>query len=521
MLKVLIADDEEAIRDGLKVAVDWENYGYQICMEARNGIDAYKMACELHPDLIIADIRMPGLDGLQLLERLKAAGEGCKALILSGYSEFQYAKTSIGLGVESYLLKPLDEDELTECIVKISRDIAAERRWQVLVDGSLRDSKNSLIADLVTGHRAEEMLHDANHLFGLGLPWKSYQVVLADSFTGNFANRVSKNGCRDIIDRFVSNNRYGYVFGIDGAMGILLKDICLDENIKPLEHLKKQLQGQLDVDIAFAIGPATDDVKKIQTSYECASRLMQNKFVWGSQRIACHRSSASAHVVIASATGSIEKITGDLYMAIELNHKDQICDLLEQLVRCLTAQHQEEGALKAAFGNVLFDLLGKLTVRNGMQVQSGILNKMFCGADIEEWRENVKVQLISYSDALAQGTPDTALKRIIHYINKNYDQQLKIENLAHMFGYNSVYLGQLFKNYTGEYFNTYLELIRIEKAKQLIGKGLKLYQVAEQVGYHDMDYFRAKFKKHEGITPSEYKDGLYPRPDSVAGEISL
>jgi two-component system, response regulator YesN len=95
---------------------------------------------------------------------------------------------------------------------------------------------------------------------------------------------------------------------------------------------------------------------------------------------------------------------------------------------------------------------------------------------------------------------------MMDYIRKNYNQQLKIENLAQMFGYNSIYLGQLFKNHTGMYFNSYLEKVRIDRARELLMKGLKVYQVAEQIGFHNLDYFSSKFKKHTGVSPSDYNE---------------
>ena len=120
--------------------------------------------------------------------------------------------------------------------------------------------------------------------------------------------------------------------------------------------------------------------------------------------------------------------------------------------------------------------------------------------------EYIFQQFESIIKRIDNGLTGTQMKKMIDLIHKNYNQNLRLESLAGVFNYNSAYLGKLFKNYTGEYFNTYLDKVRIENGKILLQKGLKVYEVAEKIGYADVDYFHRKFKKYEGISPSAYRN---------------
>ncbi len=407
-MKVLIADDEENIRDGLKAAVDWESCGYEICGEAGNGMDALEMALVLQPDLIIADIRMSGMDGLQMVKKLRELDGKSRIIVLSGYSEFQYAKQSIELGVEAYLLKPIDEEELTTQITRVKNSIAGEKRRNDALDDSMAAARNKMVVNLVSGQADEDVLYRANELYGLALPWKTYQVMLVDTMDGSFPDRSLKNKFKDEVVNFAAGSSSGFAFDHDGITGILLKDVCFDESSMQPEELRTLLKEKLKLDTVVSIGPFTDSIDDIHISYEYAECLVKNRLLWGGQRI------------VGYGKDTAEKFSGIL-------------------------------------------------------------------------------------DQLAKGKTDAPLMRIMEYIHKNYCQQIKIEGLAQMFGYNSIYLGQLFKNHTGMYFNTYLEKMRIDKARQLLAEGVKVYQAAERTGFNNLDYFSGKFKKHTGVSPSEYK----------------
>ena len=123
METVLIADDEKNIREGIKCIIDWEALGFTVCGEAANGEEALKQINEMHPGLVLLDIKMPKLSGLEVVENAREQGYNGKFIILSGFSDFKFAQTAIRLGVDNYITKPIDEDELAEAVKRIGEQI--------------------------------------------------------------------------------------------------------------------------------------------------------------------------------------------------------------------------------------------------------------------------------------------------------------------------------------------------------------------------------------------------------------
>ncbi len=505
MLKLLIADDEENVRDGLKDAVDWDSLGFEICGEATNGIEALEKVELLKPELIITDIRMPGMDGLQMIREFKERGHACRIIILTGYSEFQYAKQSIALGVESYLLKPIDEDELTLQVTQIRESIEQERKLEGYFNDSMAAATDNIILSLVSGQFGSGVIEKANQIYRLKLPWKSYQVMLVDSTEGTALERSLKSRLKNELAEFAAGNNYGYVFDMDGIPGILLKDVSFDENVKPLEYLRKLLEERLGADFVIAVGSLTGQTDEISLSYERAFNLIKNKFIWGSRKIVGYKRDIMAGLDFKAKNANLDDIAGRLYMAVDINNKDSIGKLLTELSNAFLAKNYDEAAIKSNFISIYFEIINKLIVNYESLKSLRLNNEISSRKNIDDLKQYMHGRLSALSDELARNTPDIPMKKIMDYINRNYCEDIKIESLAQIFGYNSIYLGQLFKNHTGMYFNNYLEQVRIENAKLLLKSGLKVYQVAERIGYHSLDYFSGKFKKYTGVSPSEYK----------------
>ena len=130
MYRVMIVDDEPTVRNGLKSLVDWNAYGFEVCAEAEDGVEGLEKIMNYRPDLVMADIKMPELGGIEMIQEARNQGFSGKCVILTGYSDFDFAKQAIKLGVEAYLLKPIDDDELTECVEKIRQELVKQEEQE-------------------------------------------------------------------------------------------------------------------------------------------------------------------------------------------------------------------------------------------------------------------------------------------------------------------------------------------------------------------------------------------------------
>ncbi|MDU4698783.1 MAG: response regulator, partial [Paenibacillus sp.] len=175
MIKVLIVDDEPKLREGLRMFIDWEACGYEVVDTAANGNEALDKYERYRPDLVVADIRMPGMDGLQLIEKLRMQDPLLHILILSGYADFSYAKKAMTQRADGYLLKPVDEDELKDYLWKIKLTIDEERASQQWKHVTAEWNREALIQSVLTGEDKDDPAPLCERAGEVGISGKAFQ----------------------------------------------------------------------------------------------------------------------------------------------------------------------------------------------------------------------------------------------------------------------------------------------------------------------------------------------------------
>ncbi|UJF34792.1 helix-turn-helix domain-containing protein [Paenibacillus hexagrammi] len=200
-----------------------------------------------------------------------------------------------------------------------------------------------------------------------------------------------------------------------------------------------------------------------------------------------------------------------MYYNLDVGNQDAILPILKEAAASFIQQGQDERSVKESFFFLSNAVIHKLTAESRMEQEGAMtvslfLNGIFQHTHMDDLVAEAHRFLITLAKETEPGGHEQDFKRMIDFINRHYADNLKLDTLAGMLGYSTAYLGQLFKSKTGEYFNTYLDKVRIEKAKEFLGRGMKVYEVAERVGYTNVNYFHSKFKRYEGRSPSEYKN---------------
>jgi two-component system response regulator YesN len=216
--KVLIVDDEPMIREGLQTLVDWNKYGFTVVGVGSNGREAVEKHVVLHPDLILIDIRMPGMDGLQAIEQIRKTDTDCHFLILSGYAEFDYAKQAIAHNVDGYILKPIDEDELESYVERISTQLKKQSEQQLNVEQSTVLLREEMLQKLATGKLDSGISGSQELKMLLGAPAKYYQLLLIELYSREHSltmNATLKKKLADIIEQ----KQLGWVFSAEPYVG--------------------------------------------------------------------------------------------------------------------------------------------------------------------------------------------------------------------------------------------------------------------------------------------------------------
>ncbi|MBR4225117.1 MAG: response regulator [Oscillospiraceae bacterium] len=490
MLKVLLVDDEPNVRAGIKMMIPWVEIGCEVIGEADDGDDGLNKIMTLHPDIVIADIKMPGKTGIEMTEAAKALGFKGKVIILSGYSDFAYAKDAIQLGVENFILKPVDEDELTEAISTAGKKLTKEREHSIRQQIGKEYINEQMIMGVFFGNE-EYVERFESEYDQLGF----MTAIIADA--GDTQGAVYSD-VRAFFDSVVNVDLIR--IDITGVQGILFKSWNKNDVYAVLTRLYDTLGGK----VYIACGDYVLDAPSIRNSYATADHLYRSRFIYDSGR-----------VVTTEDIHRREEDTPDyperVYAFMEINDKTKMCALLDSFRSSLQFMGNTPEKAKVSCLTLVMDIRARI-VRSVTDrkpetlITDNFLKSLEESPTLCEMVENIKNVLCDVSDQCFANSTRSNMERVVQYIKTNYDRELRLGTLAQIFGYNSAYLGKVFHQYTGENFNNYLDNIRITEAKRLLrDEDLKVKEVARMVGYPNINYFHNKFKESTGMSPLSFK----------------
>ncbi len=513
MESLYIADDEKIIRDGLKYVVDWEELGFSIIGEAGNGEDAYKDIRTMQPTIVMMDIKMPGMSGLEVIRRCVEESLPVKFIILSGFSDFQYAREAMKYGVTHYLTKPIDEDELTRAVNELS-EVIQEDRAKNAQDQVLREkSKREIIVDILNENVDYYMLD----LKALGLYGNRYQIVGYESFDKD----------RDTIpwqfsDLFMAANKGDELFDhfvVEGVDYLLLKGSLAVEKFKRFAaHYEEDPEKGSPLDTLFiAYGCEVGAVSELPKSFDQVKLLMKRRFFCqqGQHLLSFEElPGLTAEEQIKLDRNLVKFYSDSISGYIEAYNRRQLAQTLYELEERLYHVKADIAEIKVFMADIYLSIKEKLSrtyyeKELPFQTNTQIINFANDSRYLYEIVLYFTQSFEGILDKMGNATRDSIMDDIIYYIEHNYRSNLRLETIATLFGYNSSYLGKIFNRIQGESFNVYVDKMRVNMAKELLNnKELKVYEIAEKVGYKNVDYFHKKFRKYVGQSPAEYRKSM-------------
>ena len=508
METVFIADDEQIIREGLKHIIDWAKLGFAICGEAKSGEEALEGILKLNPHLVLMDIRMPKLLGTDIIRLAREQGFAGRFIIISGYSDFTYAQTAIRHGVEFYLTKPIDEEELREAVTRIRELIYKERESSTHIDLYREKAKNVILRELITGMSAPENKFALPDIYA-----DSYQVVIYENYYGLSQPPYS---FADLLNVANHGNHMFEHLAIDSKEIVLLKGSFalrkFGEFLSHYEQHEHQVGSPLDV-LFLAFGRPVKNMDEIYIAYEEALLLCRRRFfcIQGQHTLGYEElpflNNKENEIDSVKLKYFHELITDSLQ---SLNRR-KIAETLHELEVFLYNVKDDIKSVKHFLTDIYFQAKEKINlIYNNAAIPFPANSEVIIRIENSVYLYEIIRFLSELTDLVinATGAPsrDSVLEDIIYYINNNYQKNVKLETIAPLFGYNSAYLGKIFTKSTGENFNSYIDHRRIDQSKRLLLENkLKVYEIAERVGYKNVDYFHKKFKKYVGISPAEFR----------------
>lgn len=500
MLKVVIIDDEPLIREGLCVILDWEKLGYEISGVADNGYSGYETIVDTKADVAIVDIMMPDMTGIELVEMLRKNNIHCKIIFLTAYADFEYAKKSIELDVYAYILKPLEEKELEEKLSSVAELIKKELNVSKMTEEKMIEKVIHAEKDIIEGIKS-------HHYEKPAILWDTYQLILLENDISDHNNFSNAAEIAKLINENLIFSNF-YVFSLDGYTGLLTKRIHAGRLFRTLTSLQIKINKRFGLSPYIYVGDVVQNMEDISKTYVVIKNYMLNRFSFGYKKIIMCSLQELQKNALRSKNLSFNMV--DLFDAVYSNHATDINDMLDEYWEYHKNAQEEEEFIKLTYYNLYTEISTLIMTRipelkELHTEEKNILQQIHKINSLQELHGYMKHKILLLANEISELGIDTPIAKIIDYIDRNYDQNLKIEKIAEMMHYSSTYIGKMIKAELGESFNSYLNKKRIEKSMELLGKGTRVSEIAERVGYKDCNLFNAYFKKTTGFTPSEFR----------------
>ena len=525
MLKVMLVDDEVFILEGLKKLINWNEEGFEIIATASNGREALEKARENNFDLIIADIQMPEMTGLQLFERIrKEISETVHLVILSGFADFAYAKESIKYQVTDYILKPVDRSALLDLLRSVraergetkQREADAEEMRKGYLASNLRAVIRGKFDEINVGHVTEQLN------FGSEMRYIEIEPDLQLMEEANMNEEDFRNLQRKLHEscsKFLGEYSDYCVFDVSGEhktydVGLILCDDFLKKQEQDeetyLRRLQRKLQEEVGKPVLLLIGKKVQDVRRLTYSYSDTALL--RSVYWLLPRRTLYYYENELQVTGDGVLLYKEQLDA-LINAIEQNEDSAIRKGIENLYAQMNGQKITGSGMRLNFNYLVFQLINLATEQdpkiNQEEVMKQIGEGTHGGSVLQGSQEHLYRFASEYASYLAQLRKESSgglFHEIEMDIRKNYADNLTLKSLSEKYYLNAAYLGQLFRKQYHESFKSYLNRYRMEQALLLLLRSdRKIADIAQDVGYHDADYFVSKFIDYKGCTPAQFR----------------
>lgn len=532
MYRMIVVDDEAWIRERLVHTIDWGKLGIGFLHEATCGEEALALAAEVQPDLILTDIRMPRMDGLELIERLKEQRLAAKVVIISGFSDFEYAKKALSLGASDYILKPVEDDDLLDVVARCLEQIETDRRKEALlkkaddqVNKRLPLLKEMLFSKLIMGHKPDEpKLREALNDFGLknkGLCHACLvlQVPEPEAFPpenkpdANFTQFVLRNLLQDFLPNVCENE---IVFThADEVVCIVSSFEEKDDELARacltmFEDIRKIVHKIVGSTVIIGLGGAVRDLLDIPISYRQAKQMLLHGY------LDTGRSKEVKSAVGPHKSGGYRLYdTEALINHIRVGNKVAALASLDQIVR------ENRGIRPIDLKFIYIDIVNSL-VRTAVEGNGAAKDfSQFCLHFFELLQQSQSpdeihgllgdtiTKIIDFLEHSQSKKRRKVIEKALEYMELHYPEELNLNAVAERFYLNASYFSKIFKEGLGVSYTKYLMEFRVNKAAELMSDPtLKIYEISRRVGYEDVQYFTKMFKSIKGVTPGQYREKI-------------
>ncbi len=521
MFRLVLVDDKKDIVQGIAGAVDWEAMGVEVhCFY--NGKDARDYVLENCADMVITDIKMPFLNGLDLARDVLNVYPEVRFLVLTGYDEFEYAREAVRLGIVEYLSKPVRIEEIKELVVReMERKAARQKEKEKQADIWLRYQKSIPLMRMKwfqkcgegRGWGSEEELREQWDALGISLSTRGLMVVLAEPDQGDNRDGLLSYAIENIGSEIIRETYGCEAFGLDGGQVAFLVNYQESWNKTTVYYrlyaliveLQKKMQEFFGVTVSAGIGDCQEDYRGISDSFRQAKKALEHKFYMGNSAI------ISILDIPEIKDGGVLEYPGDMeeeIVRLAGKGREAVLEKLALYFQTIRRMRQTEPArLQEHLMSLLLRLCNNCP--GGQEIHIADVMEQFRKNHtmdaMEQWMTGFVGDLCQERRQEENSEIEKSVRKVKQYIDSHCGENITLKKMADYVYVSPSYLSFSFKEILQVNFNEYITLVRMEKAKELLElPGSRVYEVCRLVGYSDKKYFADLFKKYTGMLPREW-----------------
>ncbi|MFZ7942690.1 response regulator transcription factor [Neobacillus sp. 19] len=517
MFKVLLVDDEILTIRMLQRLIDWERFNLELVGYAQDGLEAYNAYLKYEPHIIITDIQMPNMTGIEFIKKVRAINKQTEIILVSAYGDFSNIQTAMKMGCSDYILKPIDEQELHDAIKKVSEKMDGEKEQRRIIDKSESQLKKmELRYYMKTGVHSQHIMKLQE---GYHFNFERYHILVFEINHNTMDEFVTMQSIESMQMSYIIHvmedklkDYKNILFEFEeNSWVILLSDIEQEELVSLSKEMISTLKNQFNINVKACFSDTVNGLMELPLQYKEIKLLCRYNFYLDTEEIlGCgYNCQKDDFKEIQSRTlakeveealklkdlTNAEKIVNEIFQLsksmnpFELNHIYEICfEMILILKKAISAKSKKTEKMMEILSISYQDLL-KLKSINSLQD--------FMRHRMEETLNQKKEVKGKYSQLVEES---------IKILESHYNESLSLEDICNQISVSKNYFCYLFKREVGISLWQYLTELRLEKAKELLLEtDMKNYEISFQVGYDNPSYFSMLFKKYESMTPNEFR----------------
>jgi two-component system, response regulator YesN len=532
MLKILIVDDEILVRMGLKLSIEWESHGFTIIGEAPDGVTALEIIKKKQPDIVLTDIKMPKMSGLELLQQINKIDRKIKVIILSNHNDFTYAQEAIQLGAVNYLIKvDIDPETLISTLNQVKEKYFSHDYIQNSMAGEneLNVQKYTLLETLLddetdfdTLQKSIDDLHINIHPKNIILIVIQADIKSASRNQSSYKNQLLYNSALELIEDCIrsqckgevtptSKNRFVIIASLDNCSR---KQEIIHLSQRIVEYIMESLKNILSISSSAGISDIHQLYTDIPAAYRESDKAIRTCFFEGQGTIVRYKDIEKLENIDAYDNNLNHN---QIIIAISENDYSTIYQIMKNAEAYFIKNNLDTQKVRRYFIRILLEYIDYIKSLGGNQnevfeTSVSPIEKLMQFETLEQLEEYflfITKRLLQYSSNHLSNQSNLLITKAIKYISDNYNKDFSLSDIAEFLGINHTYFSKLFKQKQGEGFVEFLTRTRIEQSKKLLANAnLKTFQIAYAVGYQNAEYFSKIFKKQTGLSPKQYRNNL-------------